>query len=68
MAYSVDRAWVAESGVDRCVACSFIIIATFAFAASWLAIAVSDFGSAWVAGVIAFTSDPVVFSRTKASH
>ena len=38
------------------------------FAASWLAIAVSDFGSARVAGAIASTSEPAVFSRAKAGH
>ena len=36
---------IAESGVDRCVAWSFIIIATVVFDSSWLAIAILDFGS-----------------------
>ena len=57
-----------KSGVDRCVAWSFIISMTVVFGSSWLAVAVSDFGSARVAGVVAFASKPVVFSRTKASH
>ena len=58
----------AESGIDRCVARSFIIIATFVFAALRFAIVVSDFGSAWIVGVVASTSEPVVFSRAKAGH
>ena len=58
----------AESGVDRCVGRSFVIIATFVFAASWLAIAVSDFGGAWIAGAAASTSELAVFSRAKAGH
>ena len=36
--------------------------------ASWFAIAVSDFRGAWVAGAIASTSEPAIFSRTKAGH
>ena len=58
----------AESGVDRCVVRFFIIIATFVLAASRLAIAVSDFGSAWIAGAVASTSEPAVFSGAKAGH
>ena len=58
----------AESGVNRCVMRSFIIVVTFVFAASWFAIAVSDFGSARIAGAIASTSEPAVFSRAKAGH
>ena len=41
---------------------------TVVFASSWLVIAVSDFGGALVAGAIASTSEPAVFSRAKASH
>ena len=58
----------AESGVDRLVLRSFIIIATLVFIASWLAVAVSDFGSARIAGAVASTSEPAVFSRAKAGH
>ena len=58
----------AESGVDRCVARSLIIIASFVFAASWFAIAISDLGSARIAGAIASTSEPAVFSRAKPGH
>ena len=58
----------AESGVDRCVVRSFIIIATFMFAASRFAIAVSDFGSAQIVGTVASMSEPVVFSHAKAGH
>ena len=56
---------IVKSGVHRCVAC---ITATVVFGSSWLTVAVSNFRSARVAGVVAFTSEPVVFSRTKASH
>ena len=42
----------AESGVDRSVVRSFVIIATFVLTAPWLAIAVSDFGSARIAGLL----------------
>ena len=59
---------IVKSGVDRCVTQSFVIVATIILVQSWLAVAVSDFGSARVTGVVAFTSEPVVFSRTKASH
>ena len=38
------------------------------FTLSWLSVAVSDFGGARVAGAIASTSEPVVFSRAKAGH
>jgi len=38
------------------------------FGSSWLAVAISDFGSARAAGVIAFMSKPVVFSRAEAVH
>ena len=58
----------AESGVDRCVLCSFVIIATLVFIASWLAVAVSNFGSARITGVVASMSETVVFSRVKAGH
>ena len=58
----------AESDVYQCVMRSFIIIATFLFTASWLVIAVSDFGSARIAGVVASTSEPAVFSRAEAGH
>ena len=58
----------AESGVDRCVMRSFIIIATFVLVASWLAIAVSDFGSSRIAGAVTSTSKPAVFSCAKTGH
>ena len=38
------------------------------FIASWLAVAVSDFGSARIAGAVASTSEPAVFSHAKAGH
>ena len=56
----------AESGVDRRDLRYFVV--TLVFIASWLAIAVSDFGSARIAGAVASTSEPVVFSRSKAGH
>ena len=55
----------AESGVDLCVLRSFIIISTLVFIASWLAVAISNFGGARIICVVASTSKPVVFSRTK---
>ena len=57
-----------KSGVDRYVLRYFITITTLVFIASWLTVAVSDFGSARIAGAVAPTSEPVVFSRAKASH
>ena len=57
-----------KSGVDCYVLQSFVVAATVMLIKSWLAVAVSDFGSARVAGIVAFASEPVVFSRTKASH
>ena len=56
----------AESGVDRRVLRSFV--AMFVSIASWLVVAISDFGSARVAGDVASTSEPAVFSRAKAGH
>ena len=56
----------AESGVDRRDLRYFVV--TLVFIASWLAIAVSDFGSARIAGAVASTSEPAVFSRAKAGH
>ena len=41
---------------------------TVVFASPWLAVGVSDFGGALVAGAIASTSEPAVFSRAKAGH
>ena len=41
---------------------------TVVFASSWLAIAVSDFGGALVAGTIASTSEPAIFSRATVGH
>ena len=38
------------------------------FIASWLAIAVPGFGGARIAGAIASTSKPAIFSRAKAGH
>ena len=57
-----------ESGGNRCVMRSFVITAALVFAASWFTIAVPDFGSARFAGVVASTSEPAVFSRTKMGH
>ena len=58
----------AESGVDRCVVRSRITIATFVLIAWWFPIAVSNFRSARVAGTVASTTEPAVFSRAKAGH
>ena len=59
---------IVKSDVDHYVTQSFIIAATVMLVQSWLAVAVSNCGSARVAGIVAFASEPVVFSRTKASH
>ena len=45
-----------ESGIDRDVLRSFIIIASVVFASSWLAIAIPGFRGARIAGAIASTS------------
>ena len=66
--FSLTGFGAAESGVDRRVLRSFIVIAMLVFIVSWLAVAVSDFGSARIAGAVASTSEPVVFSRAKAGH
>ena len=58
----------AESGVDRRVLRSFLIISMLVFVASWLAVVVLNFGSARITGVVASTSEPAVFSRAKAGH
>ena len=58
----------AESGVDRRVLRSFIIISTLVFIVSWLAVAVLNFGSAQITGDVVSTSEPAVFSRAKAGH
>ena len=41
---------------------------TVVFASSWLAVVISNFGGALVAGAIASTSEPAVFSHAKAGH
>ena len=56
------------SGVARRVLRSFIVIATLVFIVSWLAVAISNFGSTWIIGVVASTSEPVVFSYAKTGH
>ena len=58
----------AESGVNYCVLCYFIIITMLVFIASWLSVAVLEFGSARVAGAVAPMSEAAVFSRAKAGH
>lgn len=47
---------------------SFIVIATRVFIVSWLAVAISNFGITRIIGVVASTSELVVFSRTKTGH
>ena len=58
----------AESSVDRMVLCALIIIVTFVFIALWLSITVPHFGGARIAGAVASTSEPAIFSRAKAGH
>ena len=58
----------AESGVYRRVLGILVVASTLVFIASWLAIAIPGFGSAGVAGIIASTSQPAIFSRAKAGH
>ena len=57
-----------ESGVDRRVLGSFVIVLALVLVASWLAIAVPGFGGARVAGAIASTSKPAILSLAKAGH
>src|SRR4051812_1301000 len=57
-----------ESAVDRRVFGIFVIASTPVFVASWLAVAIPGFGGARVAGAVASTSEPAVFSRAKAGH
>ena len=65
MASSVDRASDCEIWRSRRVA---YITATVVFGSSWLVVAISDFGSARAAGIVAFTSKPVVFSHAEVVH
>ena len=64
----MTRFGAAESGVDHHVLCSFIIIATLVFIASWLAVTISDFESARIAGTVTSMSELAVFSHAKAGH
>ena len=57
-----------ESGVDRRVFGTFIIVSTLVLVASWLAVVVPGFGGASIAGAIASTSKPGILSRAKAGH
>ena len=65
MAFSVDRFGATESGVDRRV---LVIVSTLVLIASCLAIAVPGFGGAGVAGTVASTSQPAIFSCAEAGH
>ena len=58
----------AESGINRCVMRSFVIIAAFVLTMSWFALAIPDFRSARIAGAVASTSEPAIFARTKTGH
>ena len=68
MAFSADRTWATESGVDRRIFGIFIATSTLLFVASGLAVAVSGFGGDGITGTVASMSQPAVFSRTKAGH
>ena len=68
MDFSVDRVWATESGVDRHVLGSFVIVLTLVFVVSWLAIAVPGLGGSGIAGAVASMSEPIVFSRAKTGH
>ena len=57
-----------ESGIDCCVFGIFIVASTLVFVASWPTVSISGFGGARVAGVVASTSYPTIFSRAKAGH
>ena len=57
-----------KSSVDRCVLGSFIIAATLVFIVAWLPIAIPGFRGARIARAIASTSEPTIFSHTKAGH
>ena len=58
----------AESGVDRLVMGSFIIVLTLVLVASWLNVVVPGFGGSRVAGAIASASKPAILSRAEAGH
>ena len=57
-----------ESGVDHHVFGIFIVASTLVFVVSWPTFAISGFGGARVAGDVASTSEPAVFSCAKAGH
>ena len=55
-----------ESGVDRRVVRTIVIVLTLVLSALWLPIAISNFRCAWVAG--ASMGQPAIFACTKAGH
>ena len=55
-----------ESGVDRRVVRTIVIVPTLVLIASWLPVAISNFGCAWVTG--ASMGQPAVFARAEAGH
>ena len=57
-----------ESGIDRCVLRSFIVIAMLMFIVSWLAFVISNFRSSRIIGAVASTSERTIFARAKVGH
>ena len=57
-----------ESGVYRRDFVIFVVNSALVFVASSLSVAISGFGGARVAGAVASTSEPAIFSRAKAGH
>ena len=64
----LTRLRAAESGVNRCVFNFFIVVPTLMFVALWPVVAIPGFLGSKVAGTIASTSQPAVFSRAEAGH
>ena len=58
----------AKSGVNRHVFSFFIVVSMLMFVASWPAVAIPGYRGARVAGTVASTSQPAMFSRTKAVY
>ena len=57
-----------ESGVDRCIFSFFIVVPTLVFVTSWPSVAIPDSIGARVAGTVASTSQPAIFTRTEIGH
>ena len=68
MAFLLTGFRASESGIDCRIISIITVNAALVLVATWLAVAVSDFEGPLVAGAIASTSEPAVFSRAKVGH